>query len=50
MSTKGQDPPSTVKEERTYQISTLHTSKFIALIQTDADHQKIGRKNLDLHG
>jgi hypothetical protein len=44
MSTKGQDPPSTVKAERTHQISTLHTRKFIALIQMDVDHQKIGRK------
>jgi hypothetical protein len=44
MRTKVQDLISTAKVERTYQILTLHTSKSIALIRTDAAHRKIRRK------
>jgi hypothetical protein len=44
MRTKVQDPLSIVKAERTHQILIPHTSKYIALIRMDVDHQKIRRK------
>jgi hypothetical protein len=50
MRTKVQVPLSIVKVERTHHIPILHTSKSIALIQMDVDHQKIGRKISDLRG
>jgi hypothetical protein len=46
---KVRDPLSTVKVERTHQVLIPHTSKSIALIQTDVGHRKIGRKILDFH-
>jgi hypothetical protein len=50
MRMKIQDPPSTTKVESAHQILIPHTSKSIALIQMDVDHQKIERKILDLSG
>jgi hypothetical protein len=44
MRMKAQGQPSTTKAEKAHQVLIPCTSKSIALIQMDVDHQKIGRK------
>jgi hypothetical protein len=50
MRTKVQGRSSIAKVERAHQVLMPHTNKYTTLTPMDADHQKIGRKILDLRG
>jgi hypothetical protein len=45
---KVHDLSITVRTKKAHQVMTHSTDKFMAPTQMDADHQKIGRKILDL--